>query len=168
MKITDTHVFFYGNADVFSNFHHSPFIIGGKRFTCSEQWIMYQKAILFGDHATAYQIMKSSNPSTFKSLGRRVKNFNDIIWWEKRELLTFVGLLEKFRQNPALAKELEDTKDRTLVEASPWDRVWGVGLSESDPRILDPTNWQGDNLLGKILMKVRLQIRNDFQSKLAI
>ncbi len=124
---------------------------------------MYQKAILFGDHETADLIMKSSNPSAIKALGRSVKNFNDPTWCKMRESLTLVGLLEKYRQNPSLGKALDDTKDLTLVEASPRDQIWGVGLSESDPRILDPLQWKGDNLLGKILMKVRLQLRNDGQ-----
>ncbi len=154
MKTTDKFVFFYNNTP-YSNFHKSKFIVDNIEFCCGEQWIMYQKAILFNDTEIANEILKANNPGKIKSLGRKVSNFDEDIWNKHRETKTFIGLLEKFKQDERLKKLLIDTGNRELVEASPTDRIWGIGLSENDQRIYDKSKWLGRNILGKILMKVR-------------
>jgi ribA/ribD-fused uncharacterized protein len=161
MKITDQFVFFYVTSDPFSNFHRSKFIKDGLEFSCGEQWIMYCKAIEFGDTEIANQILKTKTPSQIKSLGRQVKNYNDDHWDKVREERTYHGLYEKDKQNPKLYKAIMDTGTRELVEASPNDKIWGVGLADSDPRILNKANWRGRNILGSILMRVRAKLEQE-------
>lgn len=160
MKVTDEFVFFYSNTP-YSNFYPSKFIVDDIEFNCGEQWIMYQKAVLFNDLIIANKILKTNEPKKIKSLGRQVANFNEKIWNIHREQKTFTGLLEKFKQNEHLSKVLIDTGNRELVEASPTDRIWGIGLAESDPRIFNKSEWLGRNILGEILMKVRSQLRKN-------
>jgi ribA/ribD-fused uncharacterized protein len=117
--------------------------------------MMYAKAMLFDDHDTASKILAASLPREQKRLGRAVRGFDNASWERCRESIMFVGCREKFRQNAELAAVLRDTGSSVLVEASPYDRIWGVGLGETDPRLADSSNWQGLNLLGKTLMRVR-------------
>lgn len=158
MKTTDTFCLFHGADDVLSNWHASPFSYKGFQFNCVEQFMMFSKAKMFGDEETAKQVMATHDPKTQKALGRKVKNYDDMAWSAKRLSIVAVGCREKFRQNPVLLKALLDTEDRVLVEASPYDRVWGIGLSKDDPRSLDPGKWQGLNLLGEALMAVRKRL----------
>ncbi|MBN3785633.1 NADAR family protein [Burkholderia sp. Ac-20353] len=146
---------FFGAIDVLSNWYPSLFTYHGVTFTCTEQFVMYAKAMLFEDLATASQILAASSPREHKRLGRVVRGFDNVAWERSRESIMFVGCREKFRQNADLAVALREMGTTTLVEASPYDRIWGVGLGETDPRIADPSNWQGSNLLGKTLMRVR-------------
>ncbi len=120
---------------------------------------MFYKAFFFGDKTVCSLIEEHAkaraHPREVKELGRRVRNYNDKIWSTVRfGFMTYVNLL-KYQQNPDLGAQLKDTGDRVLVEASPVDRVWGVGLGENDPLILDEKNWTGKNLLGQSLMTVR-------------
>jgi ribA/ribD-fused uncharacterized protein len=121
--------------------------------------MMLRKAQLFGDEQTADRILAAPTPRAAKELGRSVRNFDEAQWTEHRVSIVFDGNLAKFSQNPALASFLLGTKDRVLVEASPVDRVWGVGLSEDDRNIKDPERWRGLNLLGFALMRVRERLR---------
>jgi ribA/ribD-fused uncharacterized protein len=146
---------FFGAADVLSNWHPCHFSYHEVAFTSTEQFMMYAKAMLFEDHDTASKILVASSPREQKRLGRAVRGFDNATWERCRESIMFVGCREKFRQIAELAAVLRDTGSSVLVEASPYDRIWGVGLGETDPRLADPSNWQGLNLLGKTLMRVR-------------
>jgi len=146
---------FFGAADVLSNWHPCHFTYHEVAFTSTEQFMMYAKAMLFDDHDTASKILAASLPREQKRLGRAVRGFDNASWERCRESIMFVGCREKFRQNAELAAVLRDTGSSVLVEASPYDRIWGVGLGETDPRLADSSNWQGLNLLGKTLMRDR-------------
>lgn len=164
MKITDTHVYFYTNY--LSNWWTTKNIApqftdhnDGVTWNNTEEAFMAYKATFFGDGETYAKIVQHAlarkHPREVKDLGRLVKGYNDKAWSTVREgFMTYVNLL-KYQQNPDLAKQLKDTGARVLVEASPVDRIWGVGLGETDPLILDEKNWTGLNLLGKSLMTVR-------------
>lgn len=158
MKITDTHVYFY--QDTFSNWcrKHNLFrdpLNGNIPFDTTEQAFMWWKAVFFQDSRIATLLENTTAPGHCKSLGRQIQNYDDASWYTVRfGFMTYVNLL-KYRQNPDMAKELKETGSRIIVEASVEDKIWGVGLDENDPLILDDKNWQGTNLLGKALMEVR-------------
>lgn len=159
MKTTDTHVFFYGS--VFSQWADSLFEIDGIQYVTAEQWMMAEKARTFNDEETLQKILYYTSPSVQKKLGRQVKNYNDEVWASKRFDAVVKGNYAKFSQNELLKHILLGTGDRILVEASPTDRIWGIGLAEEDPRCLDESQWRGQNLLGKALMKVRNMLREE-------
>lgn len=146
----------------FSNFYPSEFEYLGKKFYSVEHFFMYEKASLFGDTNIQSLLSKftSNEPKKFKELGRMVKGYNDKIWSEKRFDIMKKGLYLKFNQNIELKSLLLSTGDRILVEASPYDKIWGVGLNWYDVRINDPKLWKGLNLLGKALMEVRDTLKN--------
>ena len=155
MITTDTHVYFWnGIYSNWGNCHFEDFSTGIK-FKNSEQAFMWYKAQVFSDVETMELIQKESNPKLVKALGRQVKNFNDAMWNELRfDKMVYVNEL-KFSQNPYYGQILKNTGTRILVEASPYDKIWGVGLLETDPLIYDEKNWKGLNLLGKALIEVR-------------
>jgi ribA/ribD-fused uncharacterized protein len=155
LKVADDFTFFFTEAAPFSNWFRCTFSVHGVTFNCGEQYMMYAKARLFNDTSTAEAILKASHPKEQKKLGRKVQNFNQVIWDQRCINILRAGLFEKFSQNPELQALLLKTAPTTLVEASPYDRIWGVGLRETDPRILDPKNWKGKNLLGQVLMLIR-------------
>lgn len=142
---------------VFSNWHPSEFSIAGIKFNCVEQYMMFAKAKFFKDEETALKIMKSSNPGEQKALGRTVKNFSAPRWNAIARHTVFVGCNNKFKNNPDLLKELEKTKGTLLVEASPIDCIWGVGLPIG-PDVYDRSKWKGTNWLGEVLTDVRIGI----------
>jgi ribA/ribD-fused uncharacterized protein len=158
MRITDKFVFFYTTQDCMSNFYPANFNLNGINFTCTEQHMMYSKAKLFGDEQIANQILATNIPGKIKGLGRKVTNFDETKWQQNREIILFEGNLAKFTQNIEIKNQLLSTNPKTLVEASPTDKIYGVGLSIDDSRIDDPNNWKGLNLLGEILMRVREHI----------
>lgn len=147
--------FFWRQESPFSQWHPVKFQVKGKQFVCAEQYMMYGKAELFGDHEVAERILSSTSPKTQKALGRKVRGFDDRKWRDARERIVYEGNLAKFTQNPDLLELLLATAGTELVEASPTDRIWGVGLSEEDPRIQNPSQWRGENLLGKVLTRLR-------------
>ncbi len=147
--------FFWRQESPFSQWHPVQFVVRGQRFTCAEQYMMYGKAVLFGDMEVAGSIVASRSPKTQKALGRKVKGFEESRWRSERERIVYEGNHAKFTQNEALLETLLATAGTELVEASPTDRIWGVGLSEEDSRIHDPALWRGQNLLGKVLTRLR-------------
>lgn len=161
MRRTDHVTLFHGAADFLSNWHQSPFMYRGLHFNCVEQFMMFSKAKMFADEDTAAQIMATKDPRQQKALGRAVKGYDETQWAAKRSNIVAVACREKFSQNPVLLAALLDTRETTIVEASPYDRIWGIGLGENDPRALDPSKWQGLNLLGITLMSVRSHLRQD-------
>lgn len=151
-------VTFFGAGNPLSNWHFSEFSVKGIVFINNEQFMMYCKARLFCDEAIAEEILKAVSPAEHKRLGRRVRGFVEAQWREKRRPFVLAGCRAKFRQNPGLSDYLLNTGDNILVEASPYDRIWGVGLAATDPRIRNRKTWLGENLLGQILEQVRSEI----------
>jgi hypothetical protein len=121
--------------------------------------MMAEKARLFGDEDTRKQILDAGGPKTAKQLGRNVKNFKEEVWCELRFQIVVRGNYEKFNQNRELRTFLLGTGDKVLVEASPIDRIWGIGLAGNDERATNPELWLGLNLLGFALMEVRQRLR---------
>jgi ribA/ribD-fused uncharacterized protein len=125
------------------------------RYATAEQFMMASKAALFGDRRASELILRADVPKQAKGLGRQVRGFDEQKWSDHRYSLVITGNLAKFSQNPDLRAYLLGTGDRVLVEASPVDRNWGIGLSREDPRAGKPSLWRGKNLLGFALMEVR-------------
>lgn len=151
---TEDYCFFWSGP--FSNWHPSTFSALGETYNCAEQGMMHQKALMFNDLVSAERIMATDDPAVQKKIGRSVLNYNDNEWSAKRYQIVYLLLRAKFEQNPVLLQQLLDTEGLEIVEASPYDKVWGVAMGvDKYPEILDKANWKGDNLLGKILMHVR-------------
>ena len=138
-----------------SNWYLSDFEVKGTKYTSMEQYMMHRKAVLFNDREIAEQIMSTTDVGKIKALGREVKNYNDTVWNGMRQIIIYEGLLEKFRQNEDLKKQLLETKPDYLAECAVSDRIWGIGLSMTDEQRFDPDKWSGQNLLGFALMCVR-------------
>lgn len=142
----------------FSQWHPSFFKIGGITYNCAEQYMMAEKARLFRDGKNLVKIMSTSNPKDQKRYGRQVQNFNEIKWNSVARNIVYRGNYAKFTQNPELKKKLIETAGTTLVEASPYDTIWGIGLAKEDPRTKNRSEWLGTNWLGKTLTKLRNDI----------
>jgi len=161
MRITDNYVFFWKGW--LSNFWRAPFILEDKRFFCTEQYFMYKKAELFEDTEIAEKILNCTTPQEARSLGRRVRGYNDEAWSKVRERVMYRANLEKYKQNPELKEKLLDPifEGKSFVEAAAYDNIWAIGISEYDPKCEDPKNWKGLNLLGKILDAIRQNLKNN-------
>lgn len=177
--------FFWHTVSPFSQWHPSKFEVKGITFSSAEQYMMYQKALLFRDKNIAKKILLLNEEykaiETFlkgdisreeilsskvfknewgaiqkeiKQLGREVKGYNESVWLRNRERIILEGNLAKFSQNQDLKDILLSKKEKVFVDASPYDKIYGIGLKEDDPRAKDPTQWLGLNLLGKTLNKV--------------
>lgn len=120
--------------------------------------MMWGKAMAFGDTEVAEQVLVAGHPKQAKDLGRGVRGFNEIIWDARRFDIVVAGNVAKFGQHEELRQYLLGTGSRVLVEASPIDRVWGIGLAADDPRAENPAAWRGLNLLGFALMAARAQL----------
>lgn len=134
------------------------FVVEGQRFASAEHYMMWRKALLFDDVDVASRVLAASSPGEAKALGREVSGYSEEKWVSSRLEIVIEGNLAKFGQDPALRDFLLGTGSRVLVEASPLDRVWGIGLTADDPRALDPASWLGLNLLGEALMEVRSRL----------
>lgn len=120
-----------------------------------EQYMMAEKARIMGDEDTRMQILATENPKDIKALGRRVKNFDPKKWDENKVSVVTLGNYHKFCQNEELKAFLRSTENKVLVEASPYDTIWGIGLGADAPEAKRPELWKGTNLLGFALMKIR-------------
>ena len=138
-----------------SNWYPSPFTLYGVAFSSMEQYMMYRKAVCFGDDKVAAQILTTEDVAEIKALGRIVSGYDESLWNGVRQIVIYEGLLAKFSQNSELGEQLKRTGSAVLAECAVKDRIWGIGLSMRDPDRLDRTKWQGQNLLGYALMMVR-------------
>lgn len=161
------YIFFYGhtpskdgsvNKSCFSQWFKATFSIDGVTFPTAEHWMMYSKAKLFKDQESMKRILETDDPHTAKSIGRKVKNYDEYIWNLRRRMIVTKGNLAKFEQNLTLKQYLLSTEKKVLVESSPFDIIWGIGLSIEDSKNSHPDNWRGQNLLGFSLMDVREQL----------
>ena len=155
---TSTHVYFL--RGVFSNFTSTPGLqYKGNTFHTTEQAFMWAKAQLFGDKDSARLILAEKNPAKAKELGRGVKGFNPTHWDINKEFLMYEVNLAKYSQFDDYKAVLLSTGEKQLVEVNGKDTIWGIGLYANDPRVLDEKQWRGQNLLGKVLMRVREELK---------
>ncbi len=161
------YVFFWGHTpkvpgrvdqSCLSNWFSSAFEIDGVRYPTTEHYMMAEKARLFSDMEVCEKIITAGNPGKAKALGRQVKGFREDIWIEQRFSIVVKGNYAKFNQNEKLGQFLIETGTKVLVEASSYDRIWGIGMGRDDERASKPENWKGLNLLGFALMEVRLRL----------
>lgn len=143
----------HGDFGCFSNFYVRQFVHDGVVYSSAEQAMMHRKALLFGDKATAEAIMVAQTPSQCKQLGRKVRPYDDEKWSKKRYDIVIRILADKFGQNADLGEQLAQTFPKQIAEASPTDKVWGIGLGVAAAKA--GIKWRGRNLLGKALMEVR-------------
>ncbi|OPH47867.1 GTP cyclohydrolase [Paenibacillus ferrarius] len=147
--------FFWRTESPFSQWHPCRFVIAGISFNCAEQYMMYMKAISFEDNKMADKILGSHSPSEQKRLGRSVSNFSADQWQLVCKQIVYDANYAKFTQNPELRTRLLATSGTTIVEASPDDRIWGIGLAEDHPHARNRSKWRGTNWLGEILTQLR-------------
>lgn len=142
-------------ASCLSQWWPSPFVVDGVSYATAEHWMMAGKARLFGGAAAERRALEAPNPALAKKAGRLVRDFDDSVWERERFAVVVEGSVHKFAAHPDLRAFLLGTGERVLVEASPVDRVWGIGLAADDERASDPERWRGPNLLGFALMAAR-------------
>lgn len=142
-------------ASCLSQWYPAAFTVEGITYPSAEHFMMASKARIFQDAEAEERILNAASPAEAKQLGRAVQGFDETTWSRRREAAVFIGNLAKFYQNPALGDFLAATGTRVLAEASPYDRIWGIGLRANDPRAANPRTWRGLNLLGFALMSVR-------------
>ncbi len=152
----DGYVFFWSGWP--SQWYPARFAVDRVTYSCTEQYMMAEKARLFGDGDTLRQILATTNPAEQKALGRCVTPFDEARWTAKCREVVYRGNLAKFGQNDDLRALLLATGTKTLVEASPKDRIWGIGLAADDPRATKRSAWRGKNWLGEELMRVRAEL----------
>jgi ribA/ribD-fused uncharacterized protein len=146
------------DASCLSQWWPAPFVIDATTYRSAEHWMMAGKARIFGEEQTREQILAARTPAEAKNLGRLVGGFNEKIWAAARFELVVEGSVAKFGQHPELLTYLLGTSNRVLVEASPVDRVWGIGLAATDDHATEPQRWRGLNLLGFALMEARSRL----------
>lgn len=144
-----------------SNHYIDIFIKDYTVYNCVEQYMMAKKATFFEDWDTLVKIMKEDDPKKQKKLGRKVMGFVDWKWETIARDVVYEGCWAKFSQSNDLGKKLLFETDKIIAEASPYDKLWGIGLSEDDPIANNPSKWNGKNWLGQVLMKVRVDMLID-------
>lgn len=142
-----------------SNWYISHFQKDGMWFSSMEQYMMYHKAMVFHDEVAAQAIMGNTDVEKIKSYGRQVMHYDDVIWNGIRQIIVYEGLMAKFSQNEDLKEKLLATGEDILVECSKSDRIWGIGRAMDDERRFDISKWNGQNLLGFTLMRVRQALK---------
>lgn len=161
------YLFFWGHRSksntvtksCFSQWYPAPFLVDGNRFASAEHFMMAEKARLFNDQETLTKIINAPNPGAAKAFGREVRGFKQHDWDTHRFDIVVNANLAKFSQNETLLQFLLNTNERVLVEASPVDKIWGIGLAEDTENIENPLIWNGLNLLGFALMEVRNRLK---------
>eukprot|EP00568_Trieres_chinensis_P013657 CAMPEP_0183292256 /NCGR_PEP_ID=MMETSP0160_2-20130417/1376_1 /TAXON_ID=2839 ORGANISM="Odontella Sinensis, Strain Grunow 1884" /NCGR_SAMPLE_ID=MMETSP0160_2 /ASSEMBLY_ACC=CAM_ASM_000250 /LENGTH=213 /DNA_ID=CAMNT_0025453179 /DNA_START=82 /DNA_END=720 /DNA_ORIENTATION=+ len=151
------HHFFWKAGSPFSQWHISRYTLDGVTYCCAEQGMMHGKALLFGDSEAAEAIMETNCPRKMKAYGQMVRGFKQSVWNQHREDIVYRNNVAKFTQNDHLRGALLATRGG-LVEASPSDKIWGIGLHERDARFVPAHRWPGLNLLGNILTRVRDEV----------
>ncbi|GAB7104784.1 NADAR family protein [Streptomyces phaeofaciens JCM 4814] len=146
-------------ASCLSQWWPSPFVVGPDTYATAEHWMMAEKARLFDDAEAERRVLAAGHPSEAKKAGRLVRGFDEETWQRERFRIVVEGSVHKFASNPRLRSFLLGTGERVLVEASPVDRVWGIGLAADDDAATDPQRWRGPNLLGFALMQARRRLR---------
>ena len=168
IDINNKFIFFWGHQPskdgtitktCFSQWWESAFVVEGIEYKTAEHWMMAKKAQLFNDEIHFKKIIEVKSPAEAKKLGREVQNYNDEIWLKNRYQIVKEGNFYKFSQHHDLKEFLLNTKDRILVEASPVDAIWGIGMASDHQYINNPKKWRGLNLLGFALMEVRDELR---------
>ncbi|PYC19774.1 DUF1768 domain-containing protein [Pseudomonas jessenii] len=142
-------------ASCFSQWYEAEFVVEGQRYPTAEHFMMAEKAALFDDQEIRAQVLLAPTPNAAKALGRKVRGFNDQLWLQHRYDIVVRANQAKFSQNPELNEFLMRTGSRVIVEASPVDDIWGIGLAQDHTDVNDPNLWKGLNLLGFALMQVR-------------
>lgn len=139
----------------FSQWHPSVFVIDDVTYNCTEQYMMAEKARLFGDVEGERRVMSTSDPAAQKRYGRQVLNFDADVWNAKARKIVLKANIAKFSQNPDLKAALLATVGTSMVEASPEDTIWGIGLKRTDSRAKNRATWRGTNWLGEALDQTR-------------
>ena len=147
-------------AGCLSQWWPASFRVDGVDFATAEHYMMWRKAKLFGDEEIAAKVPTVGHPSEAKALGRQVRDFDERVWAAECFEIVVAGNVAKFGQHDDLGAFLRGTGDRVLVEASPRDRIWGIGMGASNPAAEDPAQWRGHNLLGFALMRAREILNN--------
>lgn len=153
LQTYDKYTFFWSGP--FSNWSAAPFVLDGQKYNCVEQYMMQKKALMFGDEEIANEIMKTNNPREQKAWGRKVRGFEMAKWASVARDIVFRGCLAKFTQNPEMYEELMKTSGTLVVEASPLDKVWGIGLDAKAATATPIDDWKGTNWLGQCITEVR-------------
>jgi len=148
------------NKACFNQWYSSPFTEDENKFTTAEHYMMFGKAKLFGDAEAMEKALNVKNPGAVKAVGRSVRCFDQAVSDDNKFDLVVNANLAKFSSNGDLRDFLISTGKRVLVEASPVDKVWGIGLAQDDEAASNPNLWKGENLLGFVLMEVREQLQN--------
>jgi len=156
MKETEKYVLFW--SGIYSQWYKAEMIINGNKYNTCEQYMMHQKALLFEDEEVANAVMREPNPKAQKALGRKIRNFDDQKWKQNCMRIVYEGNLAKFSQNPELKTALLSTGNKILVEASPLDFIWGIGMHFDDEGVDNPANWKGTNLLGQAITLVKHEL----------
>lgn len=154
------------DASCLSQWFPCRFEVDGMVYSCAEQYMMAEKSRIFKDEEMLAAIMAEKHPKKMKEYGRAVKNFDKDVWDNQCYELVRTGNLAKFHQNREIMEFLTKLKGRILVEASPYDRIWGIGMGRQNPDAENPMKWKGANLLGFALTEVRdiLLKKNVFSS----
>ena len=138
-----------------SQWYQSPFEMNDVKYSCAEQYMMAEKARIFGDYDAFEKILKAYHPNQMKLIGKKVCNFNEEVWSQKKVSVVKIANMAKFSQNSKLKKYLLGTGSKILVKTNVYDSIWGIGLAKEDNDIINPLKWNGENLLGFILMDIR-------------
>ncbi len=143
----------------FSQWWMAPFEVDGVVYKTAEHWMMAEKARMFNDESCRQHIIKSDTPAEAKKKGRLISSFDPVIWDKEKFDIVVTGNFHKFSNNVQLASFLLDTGNKVIVEASPVDNIWGIGMAANDPLVENPKQWKGENLLGYALMEVRDKLK---------
>lgn len=163
--LVESYYYFWETKHPFSQWHKCSFELEDKIFTSAEQYMMYGKAMLFGDKKTATKILQTNNVREQKQLGRQVVDFNKEIWDLNAPTIVYRGNKEKFKQNNEFLDLLLSTKGKTIVEASPDDTIWGIGLTKDQEEAKSIFTWKGTNWLGIVLTELREEfLGNKFEN----